>query len=152
MQLQPGQIGEIAPGAEPLHRHLGRALARGWLVTIDYGHPARILYHPFARPNGTLAVHAGGQRGGDPLLAPGEHDLTAHVDWDVLIRAGEAEGLHVDRLVRQGIYLTESGVFDFAANDAEKWRIYRLVDPGGMGEEISVLVQSKGVGFATPVR
>jgi hypothetical protein len=54
--------------------------------------------------------------------------------------------------VRQGIYLTEAGVFDFAMTDAEKWRVYRLVDPGGMGEEISVLVQSKGVGFATPVR
>lgn len=150
--LEPGQMGEVAPAAEPLHRRLARALDRGWLVTVDYGHPARILYHPFARPNGTLAVHAGGRRGGDPLLAPGEHDLTAHVNWDVLIRAGEAEGLRVDRLVRQGIFLTEAGVFDFAANDAEKWRVYRLVDPGGMGEEISVLVQSKGVGFATPVR
>jgi SAM-dependent MidA family methyltransferase len=152
VQLETGQMGEIAPAAEPLHRHLGRALARGWLVTVDYGHPARILYHPFARPNGTLAAHAGGRRGGDPLSTPGENDLTAHVNWDVLIRAGEAEGLHVDRLVRQGIFLTESGVFDFAANDAEKWRVYRLVDPGGMGEEISVLIQSKGVGFATPVR
>lgn len=143
--LQPGQAGEIAAGAEALHRRLARSLARGWLVTIDYGHPARILYHPFARPNGTLAVHRGGRQGGDPLRSPGEQDLTAHVNWDVLIRAGEREGLRVDRLVRQGIYLTEAGVFDFATTDPEKWRVYRLVDPGGMGEEISVLVQSKGV-------
>ena len=143
--LEPGQAGEIAAGAEALHRRLARSLARGWLVTFDYGHPARILYHPFARPNGTLAVHRGGRQGGDPLRAPGEQDLTAHVNWDVLIRAGEREGLRVDRLVRQGIYLTEAGVFDFATTDPEKWRVYRLVDPGGMGEEISVLVQSKGV-------
>ena len=126
-------------GAEAFHRRLGRALARGWIVTVDYGHPARVLYHPFARPAGTLAVHAGGRRGGDPLEAPGSQDLTAHVNWDALLAAGESEGLRVERLVRQGIYLTESGVFDFAANDAEKWRVYRLVDPGGMGEEISVL-------------
>jgi SAM-dependent MidA family methyltransferase len=143
--LQPGQVGEIAAGAEALHRRLARSLARGSLVTIDYGHPARILYHPFARPNGTLAVHRGGRQGGDPLLSPGEQDLTAHVNWDVLIRAGEREGLRVERLVRQGIYLAEAGVFDFATTEAEKWRVYRLVDPGGMGEEISVLVQSKGV-------
>lgn len=143
--LAPGQLGEVAPGAGDLHRRLARALARGWLVTVDYGHPARILYHPFARPKGTLAVHAGGRQGGDPLLSPGAHDLTAHVNWDALIRAGETEGLRVDRLVRQGIYLTEAGIFDFASNDAEKWRVYRLVDPGGMGEEISVLVQSRGV-------
>ncbi|MEP6995205.1 MAG: SAM-dependent methyltransferase [Acidobacteriota bacterium] len=143
--LQPGQKGEFAPAAEPLHRCLARALTRGWIVTVDYGHPARILYHPFARPEGTLAVHTRGRRGGDPLLCPGEQDLTAHVNWDALIRAGEAEGLRADRLARQGIFLTESGIFDFAGSDSEKWRIYRLVDPAGMGEEISVLVQSKGV-------
>jgi SAM-dependent MidA family methyltransferase len=147
--LAPGQIGEIATGAEALHRRLGRALARGWVVTVDYGHPARVLYHPLARPAGTLSVHVGGRRGGDPLAAPGSQDLTAHVNWDLLLRAGEAEGLRVERLVRQGIFLTESGIFDFAANDAEKWRVYRLVDPGGMGEEISVLVQSKGIAGGT---
>ncbi len=150
--LAPGQKGEIALGAVPLHRSLARTLARGWLVAFDYGHPARILYHPFARRDGTLAVHIGGRRGGDPLDEPGAHDITAHVNWDALIAAGEAEGLHTDRLARQGLFLSEAGIFDFARSDAEKWRIFRLVDPGGMGEEISVLVQSKAVGFVTPVR
>jgi SAM-dependent MidA family methyltransferase len=149
--LEPGQRGEIAPGAAALHRRLARALSRGWLVAFDYGHPARILYHPFARPEGTLAMHSGGRRGGDPLEDPGAHDLTAHVNWDVLLAAGEAEGLHTDRLMRQGMFLMEAGIFDLAGNDAEKWRIFRLVDPNGMGEEISVLVQSKAVatGIAT---
>jgi SAM-dependent MidA family methyltransferase len=141
--LEPGQKGEIAPGAAALHRRLTRALTRGWMVIFDYGHPARMLYHPFARREGTLAVHLRGRRGGDPLLHPGEQDLTAHVNWDVLLRAGEAEGLRADRLMRQGLFLTEAGIFDFAGNAAEKWRIFRLVDPGGMGEEISVLIQSK---------
>jgi SAM-dependent MidA family methyltransferase len=150
--IRSGQKGDIALGAEPLHRRLARSLSRGWIVTVDYGHPARILYHPFARPHGTLSVHSGGRRGGDPLRNPGEQDLTAHVNWDALMRAGDVEGLHTDRLVRQGLFLTEAGIFDFSGGDAEKWRIYRLVDPGGMGEELSVLVQSKGVGFATPVR
>ena len=150
--LEPGQEGEIAPGVEPFHRRLARALTRGWIVTVDYGHPARILYHPFARRGGTLAVHSRGRSGGDPLLHPGEQDLTAHVNWDALLRAGEAESLHTDRLARQGVFLMEAGIFDFAGSEAEKWRIYRLVDPGGMGEEISVLIQSKGVGFATAVR
>jgi SAM-dependent MidA family methyltransferase len=147
--LETGQKGEIAPGASAMHRRLARALARGWVVVFDYGHPARILYHPFARREGTLSVHAGGRRGGDPLQDPGAQDLTAHVNWDVLLAAGEAEGLHTDRLMRQGMFLTEAGIFDFAGSDAEKWRIFRLVDPGGMGEEISVLVQSKGVATAS---
>ncbi len=143
--LQPGQKGEISPGLAVVHRRLARALTHGWLVAFDYGHPARILYHPFARPDGTLAVHIGGRRGGDPLEDPGHRDITAHVNWDVLLAAGEAEGLRTDLLARQGMYLTEAGIFDFARSDAEKWRIFRLVDPGGMGEELSVLVQSRGV-------
>jgi len=148
--LEPGQRGEMAPEAEALHRSLARALKEGWLVCFDYGHPARILYHPMARRSGTLAVHRGGRRGGDPLECPGERDLTAHVNWDALIAAGEAEGLHTDRLARQGLFLVEAGIFDFVSSDAEKWRIFRLVDPDGMGEEISVLVQSRGVNRPTP--
>jgi SAM-dependent MidA family methyltransferase len=149
VELGPGQKGEVSLGAAALQRRLARSLARGWLVAFDYGHPSRILYHPLARPDGTLAVHAGGRRGGDPLADPGACDITAHVDWDVLIAAGEAEGLHTDRLARQGGFLTEAGVFDFARNEAEKWRIFRLIDPGGMGDEISVLIQSRGVATGT---
>ena len=145
IRLEPGQKGEIAPEAAPLHDRLARALGRGWLMAFDYGHPARTLYHPFARREGTLAVHARGRRGGDPLEAPGSQDLTAHVNWDSLLSAGETAGLRTERLMRQGLFLTEAGIFDFAGSDAEKWRIFRLVDPGGMGEEISVLVQSRGV-------
>jgi len=143
--LEPGQKGEVALDAAPLHRHLARALQRGSLVVFDYGHPSRILYHPFARPEGTLAVHSGGRRGGDPLEKPGERDLTAHVNWDVLLSVGEEEGLRAERLMRQGMFLSEIGILDFAGSDAEKWRIFRLVDPEGMGEEISVLVQRRGV-------
>ena len=143
--LDAGQIGEVRPAAPELHRHLARALGRGRIVLFDYGHRTRTLYHPLARPAGTLAVHEGGRRGGDPLERPGERDLTAHVDWDELIAVGESEGLATEGPIRQGRYLTESGIFDFADDEAEKWRVYRIVDPAGMGDEISVLVQARGV-------
>lgn len=141
--LAPGQVAEISLLAAPLHRVLARALSRGSLVAFDYGHRSRTLYHSAARFGGTLAVHSGGRRGGDPLERPGELDLTAHVNWDDLVRAGEQEGLKTTGLVRQGRYLTEAGLFDHPATEAEKWRAYRLVDPEGMGEELSVLVQRR---------
>ena len=144
--LVPGQVGEISLEAAPLYRHLARALAQGALVTFDYGHRAGVLYHPLARPQGTLAVHSLGRRGGDPLTRPGETDLTAHVNWDALVRAGEEEGLSTRGLFRQGRYLMEAGLFDANMTDAEKWRAYRLVDPEGMGEELSVLIQTRGIG------
>jgi SAM-dependent MidA family methyltransferase len=142
--LVNAQVAEICFAAVPLHRKLARALGAGWLVTFDYGHRASVLYHPLARKNGTLAVHFAGLRRGDPLGRPGEVDLTAHVNWDALIRVGEEEGLTRQEIVRQGRYLTEAGLFAFVANEAEKWRAFRLVDPEGMGEELSVLVQSRG--------
>ncbi len=143
--LAPGQAGEIALDAAPLYRHLSRALARGSVVTFDYGHRAPVLYHSLARPRGTLTVHSAGRRGGDPLERPGDVDLTAHVNWDDLSRAGEAEGLVTRGLFRQGRYLLEAGLFDRIEGDAEKWRAYRLIDPEGMGEELSVLIQSRGI-------
>ena len=143
--LDAGQAAEVSPDAAPLHRRLARALARGFLVVFDYGHRAPVLYHAAARRNGTIAVHSLGSRRGDPLTGPGEVDLTAHVNWDDLIRAGEQEGLTTRGIARQGRFLVEAGLFDFVANDAEKWRAYRIVDPEGMGDQLSVLVQTRGV-------
>jgi SAM-dependent MidA family methyltransferase len=142
--LEPDQAGEIRPGAAPLYRTLARALAQGRLITVDYGHSARTLYHPFSRRGGTLAVHSGGRRGGDPLERPGEVDLTAHVNWDELVRAGEEEGLSPARIMRQGRWLTEAGILELAQEPREKWRVFRLVDPEGMGDELSVLSQERG--------
>ena len=141
--LEPGQVADVRPGAADLHRRLARALGRGRITLFDYGHRTRTLYHPVARRGGTLAVHSRGRRGGDPLANPGERDLTAHVDWDELISIGESEGLTTEGPIRQARFLTRAGIFDFATGEAEKWRVYRLVDPAGMGEEISVLVQSR---------
>jgi len=141
--LAPGQIAEVSLDAPRIHRALARALDRGSLVAFDYGHLSRTLYHELARPNGTLAVHSHGMRGGDPLARPGDVDLTAHVNWDVLIRSGEEEGLATAGIVRQGSWLAQAGLFDFAETDAEKWRAFRLVDPEGMGDELSVLVQKR---------
>ncbi len=145
VHLEPGQSAEISREARPLHRRLARALSRGFLVAFDYGHRARVLYHALARRNGTLAAHAEGRRRADPLARPGEVDLTAHVNWDDLIRAGESEGLTTMGVTRQGSYLVQAGLFEFVASSAEKWRAYRLVDPEGMGEDLSVLVQTRGV-------
>ena len=143
--LAPGQIAEISFGAGPLHRTLAKALSRGSVVAFDYGHRAAVLYHPAARRAGTLVVHFGGLRRGDPLRHPGHVDLTAHVNWDLLIRAGEEEGLTGSRVVRQGKFLLELGLFDFVSTSQEKWKAYRLVDPEGMGEELSALIQTRSV-------
>jgi len=157
--LAPGQVAEINLEAAPLHRSLARLVARGRLMSFDYGHRAPVLYHPHARRSGTLAVHARGRRGGDPLERPGEVDLTAHVNWDDLDRAGEAEGFVTERRMRQSEFLLAAGLFSDAGDrpveGAPERRVgesrnrlldaHRLFDPEGIGDALSVLLQSKGM-------
>jgi SAM-dependent MidA family methyltransferase len=149
VRLEPGQAAEINLEAAPLHRSLCRLLRRGRVLAFDYGHRAAVLYHPHARPSGTLAVHSRGVRGGDPLERPGEVDLTAHVNWDDLARAGEAEGFRTESVLRQSRFLLEAGLFEDARE--RKLEALRLFDPEGLGEAISVLVQSKDLPRLRPV-
>jgi SAM-dependent MidA family methyltransferase len=143
VELTEGQTAEINLEAAPLHRQLARLLARGRIVTFDYGHRAPILYHSHARHSGTLAVHSGGRRGGDPLERPGEVDLTAHVNWDDLERAGKSEGFVTERRMRQSEFLVAAGLFEDAGG--RRLEALRLVDPEGIGDALSVLLQSKGM-------
>jgi SAM-dependent MidA family methyltransferase len=152
VELAEGQVAEIDLAAAPLHRALARFLARGRLAAFDYGHRAPILYHSSARPRGTLAVHARGRRGGDPLERPGEVDLTAHVNWDDIAAAGEAEGLSTDARMRQSEFLIRAGLFEDAGDSRvaqtrdSRLEAMRLFDPEGIGDALSVLLQSKGIG------
>lgn len=149
--LDEGQVAEINLDAAPLHRAFGRLLSRGRLVAFDYGHRAAVLYHSSARRSGTLAVHSRGRRGGDPLERPGEVDLTAHVNWDDLAQAGEAEGFATDGRMRQAEFLMRGGLFEDAGErrveDAGDRRIeaLRIFDPEGIGDTLSVLLQSKRI-------
>jgi SAM-dependent MidA family methyltransferase len=141
--LSPGQRAEVCLEAAKLHGALCRRVTSGRVVVFDYGHRAAVLYHPHARPDGTLAVHSRGRRGGDPLATPGEVDLTAHVNWDDVIRAGEIEGLRTDARMRQYQFLLAHGLFEEAAG--RPLEALRIFDPEGIGESLSVLVQSRGL-------
>jgi SAM-dependent MidA family methyltransferase/NADH:ubiquinone oxidoreductase subunit 3 (subunit A) len=145
IELAEGQVADVNLAAAPLHRALARLVSRGRLVAFDYGHRAKVLYHAAARPRGTLAVHSRGRRGGDPLERPGEVDLTAHVNWEDVERAGEAEGFATDRRMRQSEFLMRAGLFDDARRGGLRLEALRLFDPEGIGDDLSVLLQSKGI-------
>jgi SAM-dependent MidA family methyltransferase len=93
-------------------RELGQMasrLARGFLLTVDYGATARRLYTRDRR-RGTLAVYARHQFLDRPLDAPGKRDLTAHVNFSALARAGTAAGLRVAEYTTQAAFLSGLGV------------------------------------------
>lgn len=145
--LQPGQVADLSPGWEPLYRSLARRLGRGLLVTCDYGFEREKLLDPRIRANGTLACYTRQRVHRNPFVKVGEQDLTAHVDFTTLIQAGEAEGLHTVALTRQALWLTACGLFEElqGADAATRQGAMALLDGEGMGEEIRVLIQAKGI-------
>ena len=84
--LAEGQRLEVRPAVEAWAREVGRRLAAGLVLVLDYGAPAADLYGPRRRA-GTLMTYRGHVAEGDPG-APyrdiGERDITAHVDTTAL--------------------------------------------------------------------
>lgn len=147
-RLEPGQIADVAPGWGPLYRHLASKLDRGLLVTFDYGYERPQLLDPRSRRHGTLACHRSHRVHRDALSQVGEQDLTAHVDFTTLREAGEAAGLTTVALTRQARWLTALDLFEDLAGSPDletRHRAATLLDPEGMGDQIRVLVQARGV-------
>jgi SAM-dependent MidA family methyltransferase len=109
-----GWRAEIGLAAEAWMREATGLLQRGFVLSIDYGASARRLYTRVRR-RGTLAVYSRHQFGDRPLLAPGRQDITAHVNFSALARAGREQGLRVAGYTTQTAFLTALGVREAAA-------------------------------------
>jgi SAM-dependent MidA family methyltransferase len=145
--LAPGQVADLSPDWAPLYAAFARRLGRGLLVTCDYGYPRPQLLDPRIRRHGTLACYRRQTVHRDPFADVGAQDLTAHVDFTALIEAGEAAGLTTFILTRQALWLSACGLFEDLADApaATRREAIALLDGEGMGEEIRVLVQARGV-------
>lgn len=94
------EIGEAALGF--IAETAGRlACDGGAALFVDYGPAA-------SSPGDSLQALRSGQAA-DPLMDPGQADLTAHVDFEAL--AGSAVGCAVHGPVPQGMFLTRLGLF-----------------------------------------
>lgn len=147
VELQPGQIADLAPGWVPLYAELARRLEKGLLVTCDYGFERPRLLDPRIREHGTLACYSRQRLHRNPFVLVGEQDLTAHVDFTALIQAGEEAGLTTVSLTRQALWLTACGLFEDlqGAGPEARQEAMALLDGEGMGEDIRVLVQARGI-------
>jgi SAM-dependent MidA family methyltransferase len=158
IHLQRNQLLEIRVGAPRLAAELASRLYRGILLVFDYGAPARALYSA-ARANGTLEAFVSHGVTRDVLTDPGSRDLTAWVDFSELADAFSAAGLSVAGPVSQSRVLAAGGIFEElavdpdappnAAREADRRAAAALVQPGGMGESIRVLIASRGTALAS---
>jgi SAM-dependent MidA family methyltransferase len=153
--LEEGHRAEINLGAAEWIRALAAKLARGFVITIDYGDMAKRLYTP-DRPRGTLMAYREHTAGEDFYSSPGETDLTAHVNFSALIDAGKEAGLELAGFTTQERFLLalgEGNAFSDICDPSEseiqqlqaRLKLKRLINPEGMGTIFKVLIQQRGV-------
>jgi SAM-dependent MidA family methyltransferase len=156
--LDDGQFADVSLEWESLYAAICRVVPRGLIVTFDYGFPQESLFRSRLRRYGTAAAYAGQRVSRDLLANPGRQDLTAHINFTDLIRAGESAGFETLFFDRQAKFLlsldiTEHELFKPIHELVEgsldlldrRDEARRLVLPDGIGEDIRVLVQGKGV-------
>jgi len=172
--LLPGEgcRAEVNLAALVWMRHMAAALARGFVLTFDYGHEARDLYAPWRR-DGTLLCFYRHNPSSDPYVRVGKQDMTAHVDFTSLVEEGRRHGLELLGITTQSRFLAALGIGEALARlpacrtgwpdgqarapsaelpleeyYARRRALTELLDPAGLGR-IRVLVQAKGVGPCT---
>jgi len=138
-----GSIYEAGIAASDVMARLAARVAAqgGAILAIDYGYGRTQTGETLQ----AVARHAYA----DPLAAPGEADLSSHVDFDALGKVATAAGLNVQPLTPQGLFLKRIGIGERAAalaraNPGEMANIEtalkRLIAPDQMGDLFKVFV------------
>lgn len=155
IELADGQRAEVNLKAPEWIKKAAGLLKAGFIITIDYGLPARELYAP-ERMAGSLHCHFRHTLNDNPYINIGLQDITTHVDFTTLASSGIAAGLLVSGFTTQKNFLLGLGILeelkeaasiDLANYDKIKYNreISRLITPGGMGDTFKVLIHRKGV-------
>jgi SAM-dependent MidA family methyltransferase len=154
VQPQPGERLEVPLAAQRYMNQLVASARDGVFIIVDYGYTRNELLA--GRHRGTLMTFRRHSAAIDTYEAPGEQDITAHVNFTALAAAAEQNGMQVEPLVTQSQLLLGIGestqfadVFEDTRLPQERAKralqLKHLINPEGMGETFRVLVASKGV-------
>src|SRR5881227_26273 len=133
---------------------IAAALKHGIIIVIDYGYTREEQLA--GRHRGTVTAFRQHSVSANPYEAPGEQDITAHVNFTALAAAAEQNGMQVQALLTQSQFLMGIGEQNQFADAFEDCRLAQdrakvalqlkhLVTPAGMGESFHVLVATKGI-------
>jgi len=151
---EPGERVEISLPAQHWTTQIAHTLQRGFLLIIDYGYTRDEQLAGHRR--GTLMAYRQHSASDNPYEAPGEQDLTAHVNFTALAAVAAQAGMKVQNLLTQSQFLMRIGAANQFADAFEDCRLPQerakvalqlkhLVTPAGMGETFQVLAASRGI-------
>jgi len=137
-----------------LDRQIASQINQGVLIAIDYGYTRN--QQLAGRHRGTLMAYRHHSASSDPYQAPGEQDLTAHVNFTALAAECEQAGMRCEKLRTQSQFLMGIGESNQFADAFEDCRVPQeqakvalqlkhLVTPSGMGENFQVFIATRGV-------
>lgn len=142
---------ELNPSATGLVKSMADCLKDGAMLWIDYGFSQSEYYHP-QRRQGTLMCHYQHHAHDNPLIYAGLQDITAHVDFTAIAKAGLQQHMHLDGYTNQAQFLINCGITDIlsltSANDVSEYlplvsQAQKLLSPAEMGELFKVIGFSK---------
>jgi SAM-dependent MidA family methyltransferase len=145
---------EVPLLAQDWIRQIATSSTRGLLLVIDYGYTRDEQLA--GRHRGTLMAYRHHCASADPYEAPGEQDLTVHVNFTALTSACEAAAMRVEKLLTQSQFLLGVGQTNQFADVFEDCRVPQerakvalqlkhLITPEGMGDNFRVMIASRGI-------
>jgi SAM-dependent MidA family methyltransferase len=151
---EAGERIEVPLMAQQCMARIASDIDRGIFIVIDYGYTRQEQLA--GRHRGTLTAFRQHSISANPYEAPGDQDITAHVNFTALAAAAEQSGMHVHPLLTQSQFLMGIGEANQFADAFEECRLPQehakvalqlkhLVTPAGMGESFHVLLAAKGV-------
>jgi SAM-dependent MidA family methyltransferase len=158
LSLEPGARADVNLAAMEWIRQASACLTRGYLVVIDYGHEAHVLFSSASATSTLRSFHrhladtAGADDPRTPpwLIAPGSRDLTTHVDFSSVRAEAERSGMVTLVDTDQSRFLLAAAeqsdlLTELAAPDRlrDRLALKTLVVPGGMGTTHRVVVFGK---------
>jgi SAM-dependent MidA family methyltransferase len=133
---------------------IAATVKRGFMIAIDYGYTRQEQLQ--GRHRGTISAYRQHSVTANPYEAPGEQDITAHVNFTALTAAAERGGMQIQPLLTQSQFLLGIGEHNQFADAFEECRLPQerakvalqlkhLITPTGMGESFHVLIASKDI-------
>ena len=152
---EAGDRTEVSLVAQKWMLRIAKSLTQGFVIAIDYGYTRDEQLA--GRHIETVMAYRQHSASTNAYEAPGEQDITAHVNFTALAGAAEAGGMSVHKLRTQSQFLLGIGennqfadAFEECSLPQEKAKVAlqlkHLVTPAGVGETFHVMIASKGVG------
>jgi SAM-dependent MidA family methyltransferase len=151
---EAGERIEASLIAQRYMSQIAATVKRGFMIAIDYGYTRQEQLA--GRHRGTITAYRQHSVSTNPYQAPGEQDITAHVNFTALTAAAERGGMQIQPLLTQSQFLLGIGEHNQFADAFEECRLPQerakvalqlkhLITPSGMGESFHVFIASKDI-------